>query len=99
MNNANNDKIKIRQYAILLDKLKIHCVKEHVLSFLTDFNDTIDTQIIKHKKDIEHKKEIKLIDEWRDATVNKKYRFESTINRNGDLSVRWFTCIKLPEFT
>ena len=51
----NNNKIKIKQYAILLDKLKIHCVKEHILSFLTGFNDNIDTQIIKHKKEIKSK--------------------------------------------
>jgi hypothetical protein len=51
----NNNKIKIKQYSILLDKLKIHCVKEHVLSFLTGFNDTIETQIVKHKNNIQSK--------------------------------------------
>jgi hypothetical protein len=32
---------RLKQYYILLDKLKIHCVKEHILSFITGINGTI----------------------------------------------------------
>ena len=37
----------IKSYYTFLDTLKIHCVKEHILSFLTGFDDTVDKQISK----------------------------------------------------
>lgn len=43
---------RLKQYYILLDKLKIHCVKEHILSFITGINGTINTQIVKYKTNI-----------------------------------------------
>ena len=43
---ANN----IKKYDFELNKLKIHCVKEHILSFLTGFDDSVDIQIEKYIK-------------------------------------------------
>ena len=40
----------IKKYDFELNKLKIQCVKEHILSFLTGFDDTVDIQIEKYIK-------------------------------------------------
>jgi hypothetical protein len=42
----------LTEYDVILRKLPIHSVTEHILSFISGFDDTIDNQIKKYKQAI-----------------------------------------------
>jgi len=48
---AEYDGVKnmLTEYEVILRKLPIHSVTEHILSFISGFDDTIDNQIKKYK--------------------------------------------------
>ena len=48
----NGFKNMLTEYDVILRKLPIHSVTEHILSFISGFDDTIDNQIKKYKQAI-----------------------------------------------